>query len=187
MNATFDPRRDRPGSGRNRLAEMLRVDHAGEYGAVRIYQGQRAVFDALPTKFATAETLRRMEEGEAIHLETFDRLLAERGVRPTVLSPVWSLAGYALGAATALLGEKAAMAATEAVEDVIEQHYAAQARELDTLEPELAGTIAGFRDDELAHKRTAEENGAREAIGYPLLKAVIGAGCKLAIRLSEKL
>ena len=187
MTAAFDPRRDRPGSGRGRLAEMLRVDHAGEYGAVRIYQGQRAVFNVLPAKFAIAETLRRMEEGEAAHLEAFDRLLAERAVRPTVLSPIWSVAGYALGAATALLGEKAAMAATEAVEDVIEKHYAAQTHELEELEPELAATIAGFRDDELGHKRTAEENGAREAIAYPMLKAAISAGCKLAIRLSEKL
>jgi len=187
MSAPFDPVRERPGSLRGRLAEMLRVDHAGEYGAVRIYQGQRAVFEALPSKFAAAETVRRMEEGEAAHLQTFDALLAERRVRPTLLAPLWNVAGYALGAATALMGEKAAMAATEAVEDVIERHYADQAQELGRLDPELAQTIRAFRDDELAHKTTAERAGAREAFAYPLLKAAIGAGCRLAIRLSEKI
>lgn len=187
MSAPFDPVRERPGAAQGRLAEMLRVDHAGEYGAVRIYQGQRAVFEALPAKFAAAETVRCMEEGEASHLKTFDALLAERRVRPTALAPLWNVAGYALGAVTALMGEKAAMAATEAVEDVIERHYAAQARELIGLDPGLGATIEAFRDDELAHKKTAEEAGAREAPGYPLLKAVIGAGCRLAIRLSEKI
>jgi ubiquinone biosynthesis monooxygenase Coq7 len=186
MSEAFDPVSDRPGRRERRLAEMLRVDHAGEYGAVRIYQGQRAVFEALPSKFATAEAVRGMEAGEAGHLADFDRLLAERGVRPTALSPVWSVAGYALGAATALMGEKAAMAATEAVEDVIEKHYAAQAKELSTLDPGLSGRILQYREDELAHKRRAEQEGAHEALGYPLLKAVIGAGCRLAIRLSEK-
>jgi ubiquinone biosynthesis monooxygenase Coq7 len=166
---------------------MLRVDHAGEYGAVQIYRGQRAVFDRLAHKRAAADALRRMEEGEAAHLEAFDALLAQHGVRPTLLQPVWTAAGFALGAATALLGETAAMAATEAVEDVIEKHYAAQAEELSDAEPELAATIRAFREDELAHKETAEAMGAREAPGRSLLKALIGAGCRAAIRLSEKL
>lgn len=187
MSAPFDPVRERPGAAPGRLAEMLRVDHAGEYGAVRIYQGQRAIFEALPAKFGAAEAVRRMEEGEAAHLKTFDALLSERGVRPTLLAPLWNVAGFALGAATALMGEKAAMAATEAVEDVIERHYADQARELHLLDPGLGATIETFRDDELAHKKTAEDAGAREAFAYPILKAAIGAGCRLAIRLSEKI
>lgn len=166
---------------------MLRVDHAGEYGAVQIYRGQRAVFEALPHLHATAATLRAMEDGEASHLAAFDRLLAERQVRPTLLSPLWNAAGLALGAATALLGEKAAMAATEAVEDVIEKHYALQAQELREIEPELAATVSAFREDELGHKKTAEEGGAREAVAYPVLSAFIRAGCRLAIRLSEKI
>lgn len=166
---------------------MLRVDHAGEYGAVRIYQGQRAVFEALPSKFAAAETVRRMEEGEASHLKTFDALLAQHRVRPTALAPLWNVAGYALGAVTALMGEKAAMAATEAVEDVIERHYADQARELRDTDAALAETVEAFRADELAHKKTAEDAGAREAVAYPLLKAAIGAGCSLAIKLSERI
>lgn len=177
----------RPGPGGARLAEMLRVDHAGEYGAVQIYRGQRAVFDRLPGKAPTAAAIRAMEDGEAEHLKTFDRLLAEREVRPTALAPVWQVAGFALGAGTALLGEKAAMACTAAVEEVIETHYAAQIAEFSAREPGLAATLAAFREDELSHKRTAEEAGAAEAPAYPLLRAVIGAGCRLAIRLSEKI
>lgn len=182
----FDPARERPGPRKARIAEMLRVDHAGEYGAVQIYKGQRAVFSALPEKKQTAALIEAMEAGEAGHLEAFDRLLAERRVRPTLLAPLWSAAGFALGAATALLGEKAAMACTAAVEDVIEGHYAKQAEELDGVDPDLALSLRRFRDDELGHKETAESHGARDAAGYPVLKAFIQAGCRLAIRLSEK-
>lgn len=182
----FDRRRSRPGDYAARIAQMLRVDHAGEYGAVQIYRGQRAVFDAIPSKQRTADLLREMEEGEAHHLETFDRLLAERHVRPTLLAPLWNAAGFGLGAATALMGEKAAMACTEAVEEIIEGHYADQAVELDGREPELAQSVRQFREDELGHKHTAEAEGAREAPGYGLLKSVIQAGCRVAIRLSER-
>lgn len=187
MTKDFDIDRLMPGPRANRLAEMLRVDHAGEHGAVEIYRGQRAVFGVLPGKAALAETLREMEEGEAHHLTTFNRMLAERRVRPTLLSPLWSVAGFGLGAATALLGEKAAMACTAAVEEVIEEHYARQAETLDAADPALAKTVRAFREDELQHKRTAEDHGAREAPGYGALKAVIQAGCRAAIRLSEKL
>lgn len=186
MTKMFDRDRLTPGPRANRLAEMLRVDHAGEHGAVEIYRGQLAVFGVLPGKAALAETLCVMEEGEAEHLSTFNRLLAEHGARPTVLSPVWTVAGFGLGAVTALMGEKAAMACTAAVEEVIEKHYAKQAEALGAAEPELAGTIKAFRDDELEHKRTAEEHGATEAPGYSILKTVIQAGCRAAIRLSEK-
>ncbi|MEO1014574.1 MAG: demethoxyubiquinone hydroxylase family protein [Pseudomonadota bacterium] len=165
---------------------MIRVDHAGEYGAVQIYRGQRAVFDALPGKARLSGLLKEMEDGEAHHLSEFDRLIAERGVRPTIFAPLWNAAGFALGAGTALMGEKAAMACTAAVEEVIEQHYAEQAEELDAAGDPLAATVRQFRDDELEHKHTAEENGAEEAPGYGLLRAAIQAGCRVAIRLSEK-
>lgn len=176
----------KPGPRAARISDMLRVDHAGEYGAVAIYRGQRAVFDRLPHKARTAALLKEMEEGEAHHLETFDRLLAERKVRPTLLAPFWNAAGFGLGAATALMGEKAAMACTEAVEGVIEKHYAEQIEELGEGEPELCETVRQFREDELGHKQTAEEEGAREAPGYRLLSAVIRLGCKTAIRIAEK-
>ena len=177
----------RPGPQSARLGEMLRVDHAGEHGAVQIYRGQRAVFDALPGKEALRDTLRAMEDGEAEHLSTFNRLLAERGVRPTLLSPVWSIAGFGLGAVTALMGEKAAMACTAAVEEVIEKHYASQAEMLEAADPVLADTVRAFREDELGHKATAEAHGAAEAPSYGLMKAIIQAGCRAAIRLSEKI
>lgn len=183
----FSADRQRAGPRRGRLGEMLRVDHAGEHGAVEIYRGQRAVFDALPGKSAISAALREMEEGEAEHLKTFNRLLAERSVRPTLLSPLWSVAGFGLGAATALMGEKAAMACTAAVEEVIEEHYAKQAETLDARDPELAGIVRAFRDDELQHKATAEAHGANEAAGFGLMKTLIQAGCRAAIRLSEKI
>ena len=176
----------KPGPRAGRIAGMLRVDHAGEYGAVAIYRGQRAVFDKLPHKARTAALLKEMEDGEAHHLETFDRLLAERKVRPTLLAPLWNAAGFGLGAATALMREKAAMACTEAVEDVIEKHYAEQIDELEASEPALAETVRKFRDDELEHKRTAEEEGAHDVPGYRLLSAAIRAGCRAAIRIAEK-
>lgn len=177
----------KPGPRAQRLAEMLRVDHAGEYGAVAIYRGQRAVFDCLPHKARTAALLKEMEEGEAHHLATFDRLLAERGVRPTLLSPLWNAAGFGLGAATALMGEKAAMACTAAVEDVIEKHYGEQIGGLEADEPALAETVRQFRDDELAHKHTAEAEGAEDAPGYRLLSSAIRLGCRAAIRIAEKI
>lgn len=177
----------KPGPKSARVREMLRVDHAGEYGAVQIYRGQRAVFDHLPHKKYTADLLKEMEEGEQHHLETFDRLLAERGVRPTLFSPLWNVAGFGLGAVTALMGEKAAMACTEAVEDVIEKHYGEQVEELKTVEPDLSQLVAEFREDELEHKHTAEANGALEAPAYGLMKSVIRFGCHMAIRVSEKI
>ena len=190
MNTTEQndkPKRMKPGPRGRRVGEMLRVDHAGEYGAVAIYQGQRAVFSALPHKMRTASLINEMEEGEQHHLETFDRLLLERGVRPTLLSPLWHGAGFALGAATALMGEKAAMACTAAVEDVIEKHYAEQVEELETSDPDLCETLTEFREDELEHKTTAQEEGAADAPGYRLLSAAIGAGCRVAIKLAEKI
>ncbi len=177
----------KPGPRAARIGDMLRVDHAGEYGAVAIYRGQRAVFDRLPHKARMARLLKDMEAGEAYHLETFDRLLAERKVRPTLLAPFWNAAGFGLGAATALMGEKAAMTCTEAVEDVIEKHYAEQIEEFGQSEPQLRETVRQFREDELEHKHTAEGEGARETPGYRLLSSAIRLGCRAAIRIAEKI
>ena len=186
---TFQPRPPTPGRGarRARLAEILRVDHAGELGAVSIYRGQRAVFATAKGGAGMEATLGEMEGHEAVHLAAFDKLLTERQVRPTVFAPLWRAAGFALGAGTALMGEKAAHACTEAVESVIEQHYAGQIEELETREPELAAELSRFRDEELAHKDQAEAAGAKDAPGYGILSAVIRAGCKAAIKISEKL
>ncbi len=177
----------KPGPRRARLAEMLRVDHAGEYSAVAIYRGQHAVFAALPHKKEIADQIAKMEAGEQEHLRRFDELLAERKIRPTLLAPLWSAAGFGMGAVTALMGEKAAMACTAAVEDVIEKHYADQIAALGCDETELVATITQFRDDELEHKQIAEDAGAEEAPGYPLLSAVIKTGCRAAIKIAEKI
>lgn len=178
----------KPGRGalRARLSEILRVDHAGELAAVHIYRGQRTVFEQAG-RSGVVRQLAEMEQHEAAHLARFDALLGERGVRPTLLAPLWRAAGFALGAGTALLGEKAAHACTEAVETVIGHHYAGQVAELEAREPALAKELAGFRDDELAHLETAVEQGAHEAPGYRLLSAVIRTGCKAAIKISEKI
>ena len=179
----------RPGRGAatERMAEILRVDHAGELAAVHIYRGQRAVLNRAPGKDRIAYSLQEMEAHEAEHLAAFNQILTERQVRPTLMAPLWRAAGFALGATTALMGEKAAHACTEAVETVIEQHYASQIDEIAAAEPALAEDLTQFRNDELAHRDHAVAEGARSAPGYPLLAAVIRAGCRAAIRISEKL
>jgi ubiquinone biosynthesis monooxygenase Coq7 len=186
---TEKPIPPRPGQNATaaRLAEILRVDHAGELGAVHIYRGQRAVLGAAKGHERIAGQLTEMEGHEAVHLARFDRLLNDHAVRPTVMTPLWRIAGFALGAGTALLGEKAAHACTEAVENVIEQHYAGQIAELEGREPELAAELTRFRDEELSHRDQAVAEGAHEAAGYPVLAAVIRAGCLAAIKISEKL
>ena len=162
---------------------MLRVDQAGEYGATRIYAGQLAVMgDRTPL----AGEIRHMAEQEAEHNAKFDALMAARGVRPTALQPLWNVAGFALGAATALIGPKAAMACTAAVETEIDRHYSAQLDELGDRDPELSDMIAAFREDERDHRDLALANGAEQAPAYPLLSGAIRLGCRLAIRLAER-
>jgi 3-demethoxyubiquinol 3-hydroxylase len=181
------PARPGPGATERRLAEILRVDHAGELGAVHIYRGQRAVLDGAAGRKRIAGQLADMEAHEARHLARFDVMLTDAGVRPTLLAPLWRAAGFALGAGTALMGERAAHACTEAVETVIEAHYAGQIEEIGEREPHLAAELAQFRDEELAHRDQAVAEGARGAPGYPLLTAVIRAGCRAAIKISEKI
>lgn len=167
------------------IERMIRVDQAGEFGATRIYAGQLAV---LGNRGPHAAEIAGMAEQEAAHRAQFDALMARRGVRPTALTPIWSVAGYALGAATALIGPEAAMACTAAVEEEIDRHYS---RQLDDLEasgadPELTGMIAEFREDERDHRDTALAAGAERAPGYLLLSGLIRLGCRAAIRISER-
>ena len=164
------------------IARILRVDHAGEHGAVRIYEGQLAVLGDKPA----GAVIRRMAEQEQKHLQAFNRLLPEYRVRPTALSPLWHVAGFALGAATALLGEKAAMACTVAVEEVIDEHYANQSAQLGAEEPALRSVIDEFRQDEIAHRDEGLAHGAEETPGYEVLRAAIKAGSRLAIWLSTR-
>jgi ubiquinone biosynthesis monooxygenase Coq7 len=180
------PRKTRPASPGTTadIEAMIRVDHAGEYGAVRIYEGQLAVLGN--SNSPAAKAIRHMAKQEERHLETFDRLINDRKVRPTALEPVWRVAGFALGAATALMGEKAAMACTAAVEDVIDAHYAHQVAQLGDSDPDLKATVEDFRAEEIQHRDAALAHGAEQAPAYRLLSEAIKAGCRLAIRLSEK-
>ena len=165
------------------VERMIRVDHAGEYGAVRIYEGQLAVLG----KSASSSVISEMAEQERRHLERFEKLVHEHRVRPTALSPLWHVAGYALGAASALLGERAAMACTVAVEEVIDQHYRDQAEHLGDSDPGLSAAIETFRAEEAQHRATALEYGATETLGYELISAVVKTGSRLAIWLSTRL
>jgi len=178
----------RPGYGAShrRLEEILRVDHAGELAAVHIYKGQSMVFKDTP-KRELSEQFSHMQGEEQVHLDAFEALMREKNVRPSALSPVWRLAALGLGIGTALLGEKAAHACTEAVEDVIADHYAEQITEMETTDPALAARLTQFREDEIGHHDRAVDQGAREATGYPLLSALIKTGCRVAIKISEKL
>lgn len=168
---------------RRRVERMIRVDHAGEYGAAQIYEGQLAILG----RSKSGAVIRRMAEQEKRHLAAFDRLVVERRVRPTLLSPLWHVAGFALGAATAVLGERAAMACTVAVEEVIDEHYRKQAEALGEEEAELKAAIEEFREDELHHRETGLAHGAEETPGYELLSAAIKAGSRFAIWLSTRL
>ena len=177
MTSKLDPRLDR----------ILRVDQAGEYGAVRIYAGQMAV---MGTRGPHADKVAHMATQEAEHREAFDALLAARGGRPTALQPFWHVAGFALGAATALIGPKAAMACTAAIEEEIDRHYTHQLDELAEAgidDAELTGLIARARDEEREHRETALEAGAEQAPAYPLLAGAIRLGCRLAIGLTERI
>ena len=174
----------RPGDRRPDRASMLRVNQAGEYGATRIYAGQLAV---LRSNSAASKLIARMAGQEQRHLARFNALMAERGVRPTALQPVWDVAGFALGAATALMSEEAAMACTDAVETEIDRHYGRQLEELGDEDPELAADIKEFRAEELEHRDSARQAGAARAFGYPLLTAAVRAGCRVAIGLSKRI
>lgn len=162
------------------IDQMIRVDHAGEYGAARIYSGQLAV---MGNRAAVAPAIGRMKAQEARHLAVFDDLIATRRVRPTLLHPLWHIAGYALGVGTALLGPDAAMACTVAVETEIDRHYQAQRDALGESDPELSAHIADFQAEEVEHRDTASEMGGT---GFPVMSALIRAGCRVAIALTKR-
>jgi len=178
--APFPPR---PGARTADRASMLRVDQAGEYGAVRIYAGQLAV---LGDRHPLSREISHMAAQEERHRAHFDAMIAQRGVRPTVLQPFWHVAGFALGAATALLGPEAAMACTAAIETEIDDHYGKQLAELGDQDPELSDAIADFRAEEVEHREAALKAGAESAPAYPLLFGMIRLGCRAAIALSRR-
>lgn len=174
----------KPGDARAHRASMVRVDQAGEYGATRIYAGQLAV---MGDRSPLARSIAGMARQEERHRAFFDRMIAERRVRPTLLQPFWHVAGFALGAATAAIGPEAAMACTAAVETEIDKHYAEQLETLGEDDPELSTAIAEFQAEELEHRDTALASGAENAPAYPLLSATIRLGCRAAIALAKRI
>ncbi len=174
----------RPGDRREPVRSMIRVDQAGEYGATRIYGGQLAIMgDRVPA----ARAIAGMAEQEERHRAFFDRMIAERGVRPTLLQPFWDVAGFALGAATAAIGPEAAMACTVAVETEIDLHYQQQLDALGDDDPELRDAVLDFQAEELEHKEAALAAGAEQAVGYPVMTALIRMGCRVAIAVSKRI
>lgn len=174
----------KPGDRRESPREMVRVDQAGEYGAIRIYAGQLAVMgDRVPMARAIAGMARQ----EEVHRAYFDAMLARCGVRPTLLYPFWHVAGFALGAATAAMGPEAAMACTAAIETEIDHHYARQLRQLGESDPELSDAVARFREEEVEHRDTALASGAEDAPGYPVLAGLIRLGCRAAIAVARRI
>jgi 3-demethoxyubiquinol 3-hydroxylase len=172
-----------PPSARARAA-MIRVNQAGEYGARRIYEGQLAI---LGDRGPGAKEIAHMAEQEAAHLDWFNAEMTRRGVRPTLLHPLWHGAGYALGAVTAALGPEAAMACTAAVETEIDRHYTQQLEELGDSDPELSAAIRRFQADEIDHRDAALAAGAERTPGYPILSAIIRAGCRAAIAVAKRI
>lgn len=164
------------------LERMIRVDHAGEYGAKRMYEGQLAMLKGK----ACEPTIRHMSEQEQKHLEAFEALMREKRVRPTALMPLWHVCGFLMGAVTAMMGEKAAMACTVAVEEVIDGHYKRQQAALEGGEEGLQELITQFRQEELEHRDAGLAHGAEDAPAYPLLRSVVGGVTRTAIWLSER-
>ncbi|KRY91068.1 Ubiquinone biosynthesis protein COQ7 -like protein [Trichinella pseudospiralis] len=168
------------------LDRIIRVDHAGELGAARIYAGQLFVLGQRPL----AMIIQHMKEQEEVHLRTFENMARKYRVRPTIMTPIWNVAGFLLGAGTALLGPKAAMACTVAVEEVIGQHYDNQIRELildgEEHHKDLLETIGKFRDEELEHHDIGLKHHALETQFYGVMKTIIQFGCKGAIWISER-
>ena len=173
-----------PGDPKPDVGSMIRVDQAGEYGATRIYAGQLAI---LGDRSPVSRSIARMAKQEDHHCEKFNALTTERGVRPTLLQPIWDRAGFALGAATALLSPEAAMACTAAIETEIDNHYGEQLEELGDSDPELSAMIAEFQAEEVEHRETAMAEGAEQALGYPILTGAIRLGCRIAIAAAKRL
>ena len=174
----------KPGDRPHPSAAMIRVDQAGEFGAIRIYAGQLAI---MGQRSPMARKISAMALQEEKHRAFFDRMIVERGVRPTLFQPFWDVAGFALGAVTAAIGPEAAMACTAAVETEIDKHYEDQLAELGDGDRELSAAVEEFQAEELEHKEAALAHGAERAPAYPLLSAAIRAGCRVAIEVSKRI
>jgi len=172
---------------KNKIEEFIRVDHAGERGAVKIYEGQLLALNTLVKDEKLKKIIEEMKVHEKEHCEFFEKEIQKRDIKPTKLLPLWDLLGVALGFGSTLLGKKAAMLCTASVEEVIDKHYQSQIDQLDKTEKELKKNITKFRKDELHHKDIAYEKGATKKGCYSILDKVIKTGSKIAINISEKI
>ena len=169
------------------LEEIIRVDHAGERGAIKIYEGQLLALKTIKQDNNLKDKIEEMKEQEREHLEYFEKEIQKRKIKPTYLLPLWDLMGVTLGFGTALLGKKAALLCTASVEEVIEDHYQNQLKKLGNDEMELKAKIEKFKDDEVGHKNTAYESGATNKGLYSIMDKVIRTGSRIAITISEKI
>ncbi|MDA9698181.1 demethoxyubiquinone hydroxylase family protein [Candidatus Pelagibacter sp.] len=169
-----------------RVEEFIRVDHAGERGAVKIYEGQLLALNTFVKNDDLKKTIEEMKIHETEHCQFFENEIKKRNIRPTKFLPLWDLLGVGLGFGSTLLGKKAAMLCTASVEEVIDKHYLNQINELGPDEKELKKKITKFRQDELDHKDIAYEEGASKKGLYSIMDKLIKTGSKLAIRISEK-
>jgi len=174
-------------NNKKKIEEFIRVDHAGERGAIKIYEGQLLALNTFIKNEELKKTIEEMKEHEKEHFEYFENEIKKRNIKPTKLLPLWDLLGVGLGFGTTILGKKAAMLCTASVEEVIQEHYADQIRQLEVDEKKLKDKITKFRDDELNHKDIAYEEGATKKGLYSILDKVIKTSSKIAIRISEKI
>ena len=172
---------------KNKVEEFIRVDHAGERGAVKIYEGQLLALNTLVKNDNLKKTIEEMKVHEKEHCEFFEKEIKKRKIEPTKLLPLWDLLGVGLGFGSTLLGKKAAMLCTASVEEVIDKHYLDQINQLGDDEKELKNKIIKFREDELHHKDIAYEKGATKKGFYSLMDKIIKTGSKIAINISEKI
>ena len=169
------------------LEEIIRVDHAGERGAIKIYEGQLLALKTIKQDEKLKNIIEEMKEHEKEHLEYFEKEIQKRNMKPTYLLPLWDLMGISLGFGTALLGRKAAMLCTASVEEVIENHYENQLKKIGEDEKDLKTKIKKFKGDEINHKNTAYESGATKNGLYSIMDKIIKTGSKIAITISEKI
>mgnify|MGYP001229315616 FL=1 len=174
-------------NSKSKIEEFIRVDHAGERGAVKIYEGQLLALNTLVKNENLKKTIEEMKVHEKEHCEFFEKEIRKRKIRPTKLLPLWDLLGVGLGFGSTLLGKKAAMLCTASVEEVIDKHYQNQIDQLGPEERDLQKKIIKFREDELHHKDIAYEKGATKKGLYSIMDKVIKTGSKLAIKISEKI
>ena len=174
-------------NNKKKIEEFIRVDHAGERGAIKIYEGQLLALNTFIKNEELKKIIEEMKEHEKEHFEYFENEIKKRNIKPTRLLPLWDLLGVGLGFGTTILGKKAAMLCTASVEEVIQEHYADQIKQLEVDEKKLKDKITKFRDDELNHKDIAYEEGATKKGPYSILDKVIKTSSKIAIKISEKI